>query len=91
MTADDASGKIAMTAPVAVHAAGKIAMTVPVRRRVTDERLRMLFFMPSTLSRTTAPRPTDPRVKLIMMPRWKRLRSYVSRAPLTATEHMRRN
>jgi len=68
LTADEASAKIAMTAPVVVHTPSKIATTDPVLRSETDEHLRMLFFMPSSLTQATAPKPTDPRVKLIMVP-----------------------
>jgi SOUL heme-binding protein len=68
MTADEANVKIPMTAPVAVHTPSKISMTMPVRRSETNEHLRMLFFMPSSLNQVTAPRPTDARVKLIMVP-----------------------
>jgi SOUL heme-binding protein len=68
LTADAASAKIAMTAPVVVHAPSKIATTDPVLRTETDEHLRMLFFMPSSLTQATAPKPTDPRVKLIRVP-----------------------
>jgi SOUL heme-binding protein len=67
-TDDDSSSKIEMTAPVAVHASQKIATTAPVRRSETDERLHMLFFMPSALTQTTAPKPNDPRVKLVTLP-----------------------
>jgi hypothetical protein len=67
-TDDDVGAKIAMTAPVAVHASRKIATTAPVLRSETDERLRMRFFMPSVLTQTTAPKPNDQRVKLVTVP-----------------------
>jgi hypothetical protein len=63
-----AQQKVAMTAPVEVRSE-EIAMTAPVERAVDEEgRVRMRFFLPSAYTVDTAPRPADPRVKLVPVP-----------------------
>jgi hypothetical protein len=58
--------KIAMTTPVAVAPRGeKVAMTVPVATQTDGSRLRMQFFLPARFTADTAPRPIDPRVRLV--------------------------
>jgi hypothetical protein len=63
--ANDGGTKIAMSAPVAVSQKGeRIAMTAPVA--VADGQMR--FFLPPGATAETAPRPTDPRVRLEAVP-----------------------
>jgi len=62
-------GEIAMTVPVETARAGdEIAMTVPVERADAAEGERMRFFLPSGKTLDTAPRPLDPRVRLVAVP-----------------------
>jgi hypothetical protein len=60
--------KVAMTSPVEMGSvdtiSAKIAMTSPVEMQNNQ----MRFFLPSMYSFETAPKPTDPRVKLIPVP-----------------------
>lgn len=65
-----AAQEIAMTAPVEVAGEGReIAMTAPVETASDGSgRLTMRFFLPSDLTEATAPRPTDPRVRLLTVP-----------------------
>jgi hypothetical protein len=62
--------EIAMTAPVEVRAGSqKVAMTAPVEAaRAGEGRHVMRFYLPSRLSLATAPEPTDPRVRLVVIP-----------------------
>lgn len=64
--ANEAAEKIAMTAPVEQSGA-KIAMTAPVEVDQGDEALVMRFFLPESFTAETAPRPTDPRVTLVVL------------------------
>lgn len=66
---DAGAEKIAMTTPVEVGAgAERIAMTMPVETAGDDGlRTRMRFFLPAARARA-APRPTDPRVRLVELP-----------------------
>jgi hypothetical protein len=66
----DAGEKIAMTTPVEVATprAEKIAMTVPVETSRTGPGTRMRFFLPAKYTFESAPRPTDPRVRLVEIP-----------------------
>ncbi len=69
--ANSAAGEIAMTTPVEVSGettGEKIAMTTPVERGAEDEGFAMRFFLPAGYDLKTAPRPTDPRVRLIEIP-----------------------
>ncbi|BBF94886.1 SOUL family heme-binding protein [Blastochloris tepida] len=72
--------KIAMTVPVEMRTSGKetdsektakaekIAMTAPVEMAESGSAGRIRFFLPASLTAETAPRPTDPRVKLVTVP-----------------------
>jgi len=62
--------KIAMTAPVAQDSAGEtIAMTAPVAQtRDAAGRWRIRFFMPSSFTLATLPKPNDPLVLLVPVP-----------------------
>lgn len=72
--ANESRSDVAMTTPVRTDDASdessdSIAMTAPVRTDVTegDER-RMWFYLPSTYTPNTAPRPTDAEVRLTVEP-----------------------
>lgn len=62
--------KIAMTVPVeSTDTSEKIAMTVPVESsRTGDNQVYMRFFLPAKYERATAPKPLDPRIKIVDMP-----------------------
>jgi hypothetical protein len=64
------SVKIAMTAPVAQDSGGtQIAMTAPVSQtRDAAGRWRVRFFMPSSYTLATLPKPNDPTVLLVTVP-----------------------
>jgi len=61
---------VAMTAPVAVERpAEQIAMTTPVETTAArGGHLTMRFFLPGRLTLDTAPEPSDPRVRLHVVP-----------------------
>jgi hypothetical protein len=64
------SQSIAMTSPVEINSKGRsIAMTSPVEVNSRDGLMTMRFFMPAAYSMSALPQPTDPRVKLVEMPR----------------------
>jgi hypothetical protein len=64
--ANDGGAKIAMTTPVATEEAGaKIAMTAPVAE---GDGFSMRFFLPEGYTAETAPRPQDPRVRIVALP-----------------------
>lgn len=74
--ANAGGAKIAMTAPVATERQ-QIAMTAPVQTSTGDvgetgqEKGRwfgMRFFLPASFTLERAPKPTDPRVQLILVP-----------------------
>jgi hypothetical protein len=60
--------KISMTVPVEVHRNETLAMTVPVQVSETDNSVRMLFYLPATVSADAAPKPTDGRVRIVTVP-----------------------
>ena len=60
------SGKLEMTVPVTQSE--KIAMTVPVTQSNTNGKMMMRFFLPEEYSTQNAPKPTDPRVRIIDLP-----------------------
>ena len=70
--ANQASAKIAMTAPVATApttASGQtIAMTAPVAQARTPEGWRVRFFMPAEYTAETLPKPNDGRVLIVVVP-----------------------
>jgi hypothetical protein len=60
---------IDMTAPVAMEDRQKIAMTAPVAMEGNaDGGLTMRFFLPAAITPANAPKPNDPRVKLVTVP-----------------------
>lgn len=61
---------VAMTAPVQVDKASmKIAMTVPVERlKAGGNAVSMRFFLPRSFTADSAPKPSDPRIKIISLP-----------------------
>lgn len=64
--ANEGGAKIAMTTPVATDEAGEtIAMTAPVAE---GEGFAMRFFLPESYTAATAPRPKDPRVRIVALP-----------------------
>ena len=68
------ANKIAMTVPVEMRASDKvaasekIAMTAPVEMAESGDGGRIRFFLPSSLTAESAPRPADARVKLVTVP-----------------------
>lgn len=61
--------KVAMTSPVEITSQRtKVAMTAPVEVNKSDSALVMRFFMPSKYSIDQLPVPSDPNVKLRLMP-----------------------
>ena len=61
---------VAMTAPVQVDKASmKIAMTAPVEKfKSGDNAVNMRFVLPRSFSADSAPKPNDPRIKIISLP-----------------------
>ena len=59
--------KIAMTTPVEMRS-DAIAMTAPVEAAKAATRVAMRFYLPASLTRATAPEPTDPRVRVVEAP-----------------------
>lgn len=59
------SDRIAMTVPVEVSGTERLAMTVPVQTSETDGTLKMRFFLPAKYSLENAPKPSNPRVRLL--------------------------
>ena len=62
--------EVEMTTPVEVAStAEEIAMTVPVETAApADGPLTMRFFLPAGYTPSSAPKPTDPRVRLVELP-----------------------
>jgi hypothetical protein len=70
---NQAAAKIAMTAPVATSQSNAqtsetIAMTAPVDQARTAEGWRVRFFMPSSYTAETLPKPNDARVAIVTVP-----------------------
>ena len=63
-----ASQRVAMTVPVDVARPERIAMTAPVETAPNDRMTRMRFFLPASFNVETAPKPSDPRVKIVTVP-----------------------
>jgi len=61
--ANQSAEKVSMTIPVAQSE--KIEMTVPVTQASQNEAGYMQFFLPSSYTLETAPKPTDPSVEVI--------------------------
>ena len=60
---------IAMTSPVEINSKGRsIAMTSPVDVTSRGSSMTMRFFIPVAYSMAELPEPTDPRVKLVVVP-----------------------
>ena len=57
--------RIAMTVPVEASGKERLAMTVPVQTSETSGALKMRFFLPAKYSRENAPKPLNPRVRLV--------------------------
>ncbi len=67
--ANNAQGKIAMTAPVGQQAEGrKIAMTAPVGQEAVSNQWAVRFTMPTNFTLATLPSPTDAQVHLRAIP-----------------------
>lgn len=67
--ANQAQGKIAMTAPVGQQGEGqKIAMTAPVGQEAVSNQWSVTFTMPTNFTLATLPAPTDMRVRLRAVP-----------------------
>ncbi|MDP1868892.1 MAG: heme-binding protein [Bradyrhizobium sp.] len=70
--ANQASGsgnaRIAMTTPVEVRDRELLAMTAPVQASVASGRMRMQFFLPVKYGEDSAPKPSDPRVRVVSVP-----------------------
>jgi hypothetical protein len=61
-------GNIAMTMPVEVGGKELLAMTVPVETAEAAGSRHMRFFLPAKYSLDSAPRPVNPRVRLVTAP-----------------------
>ena len=59
--------KITMTTPVEMRSE-KVAMTAPVEAAKAGTCVAMRFFLPRSVTRATAPEPTDPRVRIVELP-----------------------
>jgi SOUL heme-binding protein len=57
--------RINMTVPVEVSGKQRVAMTVPVQTAEANGALQMRFFLPEKYGREDAPRPLDPRIRLV--------------------------
>ena len=65
--ATGASARIAMTTPVEVRPQ-RVAMTAPVQASQSAGTVQMQFFLPATLRLDNAPKPSDPRVRIVTVP-----------------------
>lgn len=67
---NSANENVAMTAPVQVNKDSmSIAMTAPVEKtRSAESGVNMRFFLPRSFSVDSAPKPNDPRIKIISLP-----------------------
>jgi hypothetical protein len=65
-----ANAKISMTAPVEITSASqRIEMTAPVESQIGENgTVTMRFFLPKRFTPESAPKPTDDRVRLVLMP-----------------------
>ncbi|WP_291869085.1 heme-binding protein [Bradyrhizobium sp.] len=67
-TSTSGSAMIAMTTPVEVRDSELLAMTTPVQASEASGRLRMQFFLPAKYNMDNAPKPKDPRVRVVKVP-----------------------
>lgn len=67
---NSSNDSVAMTTPMQVDKASiKIAMTAPVEiSKVGEDSVSMRFFLPASFSADSAPKPNDPRIKIISLP-----------------------
>jgi hypothetical protein len=65
-----ANAEISMTAPVEITSASqRIEMTAPVESQIGENgTVTMRFFLPKRFTPESAPKPTDDRVRLVLMP-----------------------
>ena len=63
--ANTSSEKISMTVPVTQSV--KIDMTAPVTQTTKDDKMLMQFFLPSKFTLDTAPKPTNKKVRLVVL------------------------
>ena len=65
-----ANAEISMTAPVEITSASqRIEMTAPVESQIGENgTMTMRFFLPKRFTPESAPKPTDDRVRLVLMP-----------------------
>jgi hypothetical protein len=66
--ASDEAGSGANGASGEAAVSEEVSMTAPVRTDQGDEAVRMDFFLPAEYTPESAPRPTDPRVELLIRP-----------------------
>ena len=59
------SEKVSMTVPVTQSV--KIDMTAPVNQTKKDDKMLMQFFLPSKFTLDTAPKPTNKKVRLVVL------------------------
>ncbi len=69
--ANQAKAQIAMTAPVErTSASQRIEMTAPVESQIGEtDTMTMRFFLPRRFTPESAPKPTDDRLRLVVMPK----------------------
>ena len=67
-TSGSGNAMIAMTTPVEVRDSKLLAMTTPVQASEASGMVRMQFFLPAKYSMDKAPKPRDPRVRLVAVP-----------------------
>jgi effector-binding domain-containing protein len=67
---NNAPGKsIAMTAPVIQQKGEKIAMTAPVSQTLEGDQWKVRFTMPSSYTSETLPKPNNPTIKIVSIPK----------------------
>jgi SOUL heme-binding protein len=67
--ANQGQAEVEMTAPVEVGAPEQVEMTAPVETGASQQDGKVMrFFLPASYTLGTAPKPTDPRVKIVEVP-----------------------